>query len=272
MVVSLSAVILLTSACAADKSPSEISALKEQVAELEAVVAEANATTLPASSSSAPTTPLTTPRVTQTTIDPTLAILQRSYRWMESSAGVSELQAIVGATPDGVYGERTRARHIAALQERGLSTTNVPVMPSSSSGSTTGGGGGSSVAVPDGGLLFPRCSDCGQGFSSGNCANWKLSITNSSNVTVKSMTFSPPGSTWRDRSAGWENPVEIPADGPGRTFTINLAPYQTMPLQFQICTNTPQPGSTWEYSNLAPITVAFEWVNGAGGSACFRGC
>ena len=55
-------------------------------------------------------------------------ILLASYQWGPSSVAEA-LQTVLGIEADGWYGNGTRAAHIAALEERGLSTDGVPSVP-----------------------------------------------------------------------------------------------------------------------------------------------
>ena len=55
-------------------------------------------------------------------------ILLASYQWGPSSVAEA-LQTVLGIEADGWYGNGTRAAHIAALEERGLSTDGVPNVP-----------------------------------------------------------------------------------------------------------------------------------------------
>lgn len=67
-----------------------------------------------------------------TTTEPELTendVLLAAYVWNETSDAVRELQVLLGATPDGNYGPKTRAAHLAELNTRGLSTDNVPDQP-----------------------------------------------------------------------------------------------------------------------------------------------
>ena len=56
------------------------------------------------------------------------AILTASYQWGPSSVAEA-LQTVLGIEADGWYGNGTRAAHIAALEQRGLSTDGVPSVP-----------------------------------------------------------------------------------------------------------------------------------------------
>lgn len=71
----------------------------------------------------------TTVAVTTTTIDPDLTSLSATYKWKESSAKVKALQTALNVTADGIYGKSTRTAHLAELQRRGLSESNVPFIP-----------------------------------------------------------------------------------------------------------------------------------------------
>ena len=130
----------------------------------------------------------------------------------------------------------------------------------------------SNPVAPQGGLIFNNCERCGQSFPTGACANWRLSVTNSSDETVKSFVFKPPSSYWREIAAGYSG-VEVKASSPSRKITINLSPHASTEVQFQICTDTPPPGPGWEYNNYAPQNIPFTWESGAKGNACFNiGC
>jgi len=252
-----------------DGNDAQVAALEEQVSELVEEIQTLTSTT----TTSAP--PSTDPVPTSLVAGDEQTLLQQ-YDWMENSDRVRQLQQLIGATTDGLYGAETRKQHLAALRMRGLTIDGVPSVPESSSGSLSPAGGapsGQAPAAPDGGLVFARCYDCGQGFSSGSCANWVLVITNSSNLQVNSFTFAPPGAYWWDRSSGYGNDsVEIPADAPPRTINANLAPWATGRYAFQICTGTPSPGQGWEYNTLAPRSVSFVWSNGARGTSCYNLC
>ena len=71
----------------------------------------------------------TTVALTTTTVDPNLSVLSATYKWKESSATVTSLQNVLGIKADGVYGKTTRNAHLAELQRRGLSESNVPAIP-----------------------------------------------------------------------------------------------------------------------------------------------
>ncbi|MEG3586777.1 MAG: fibronectin type III domain-containing protein [Actinomycetota bacterium] len=58
------------------------------------------------------------------------AILTRTYLWGDGTAyATRELQEILETNVDGTYGMGTRLAHLAALEERGLPTDNVPSEP-----------------------------------------------------------------------------------------------------------------------------------------------
>ena len=150
-----------------------------------------------------------------------------------------------------------------------LPSTSVPLTTTTKATSSTNK---SNPVAPQGGLIFNKCENCGQSFPTGACANWRVSVTNSSDETIKSFVFSAPSASWREIAAGYSG-VEVKANAPSRKITINLAPYASTSVQFQICTDTPPPGSGWEYSTYAPLNISFTWESGAKGNQCYNlGC
>lgn len=277
----MAAIAIALSGCSSGENQElldEIQSLRQEVAELSESDSSATSTT----TAEVSTTVSTTSTTATVEVIPSEVILLASYEWGEQSNRVVELQGVIGATPDGQYGPKTREAHIEALKDRGLDSDHVPSPPAGNTpsqvaqGDTTSGNASNSggTATPEGGLIFERCGDCGQGFSSGSCANWTVKAVNSSNVTVTSFTFAPPSAYWRDRSSGYgDDAIEVPADSPARTLNVSLAPYESGTYRFQICTTTPPPGDGWEYTNKAPYEVRFKWSNGAQGSACYNlGC
>jgi len=107
----------------------EIVDLKSDVAALEAAPAVTETTTTTTTTTEAPSESVTTPPadLEEETVDEE-AILLASYAWGPSDEAVA-LQEVLGITADGWYGGGTRAAHIAELDERGLSTDNVPTPP-----------------------------------------------------------------------------------------------------------------------------------------------
>lgn len=81
------------------------------------------------SSTSSSEATTTTVAIITTTIDPNISILSSTYKWKESSSTVSSLQTALGIKADGIYGKSTRTAHLAELQRRGLSESNVPSIP-----------------------------------------------------------------------------------------------------------------------------------------------
>lgn len=246
-------------ACGSDDESAEVASLREQVEALSDQVEQMSSTT--AASISPPTTE-TLPPVSSTTVETStprqaLDILQEAFAWNEESDRVRNLQALIGATGDGRYGPQTRRLHLLWLSHRGLPADRVPAEPPP-------------PKAPDGGLIFGRGGELGQDMASGNCANWTVEITNSSNVQVRSFTFAPPYGYWWERSSGYgQDSREITADAPQRTLQIDLPPYETRRYRFQICTTTPRPGSGWEYGNYAPRRITFQWANGTSGSSIY---
>lgn len=100
---------------------SEIALLKQQVRELTLTTVDTTPTTLAA--------PTTTVPATTTTLDVNSAVLMSTYTWGEQSDAVRDLQVLIGASADGIYGPKTRAAHLVALVAAGLSVDHVPDQP-----------------------------------------------------------------------------------------------------------------------------------------------
>lgn len=100
---------------------SEIALLKQQVRELTLTTVDTTPTTLAA--------PTTTVPATTTTLDVNSAVLMGTYAWGEQSDAVRDLQVLIGASVDGIYGPKTRAAHLVALVAAGLSVDHVPDQP-----------------------------------------------------------------------------------------------------------------------------------------------
>jgi len=100
---------------------SEIALLKQQVRELTLTTVDTTPTTLAA--------PTTTVPATTTTLDVNSAVLMDTYTWGEQSDAVRDLQVLIGASADGIYGPKTRAAHLVALVAAGLSVDHVPDQP-----------------------------------------------------------------------------------------------------------------------------------------------
>jgi len=126
----------------------EIIQLREDFMDLEAEVsllARVPATTTAASSSATATTAAPATTTTRATSSGTSssdeapaatvpvglnedAILTATYNWGPSDPALI-LQAMLGITSDGWYGNGTRAAHLAELEARGLDTDGVPSPP-----------------------------------------------------------------------------------------------------------------------------------------------
>ena len=100
---------------------SEIALLKQQVRELTLTTVDTTPTTLAA--------PTTTVPATTTTLDVNSAVLMSTYTWGEQSDAVRDLQVLIGASADVIYGPKTRAAHLVALVAAGLSVDHVPDQP-----------------------------------------------------------------------------------------------------------------------------------------------
>ena len=74
------------------------------------------------------------------------AVLLASYPWGPSDEAMI-LQTVLGVAADGWYGGGTRNAHLAELEARGLSTTNVPPVPTTTTAPPT-----AQTTPPDSGL------------------------------------------------------------------------------------------------------------------------
>lgn len=109
--------------------------------------------------------------------------------------------------------------------------------------------------------------DYGQGFASGNCANWKIGLVNQSDTPVTRITFAPPGGSYTKWGDIFD---EIPATTPSPAVVeIYLAPGTTQDVEFQTCTSTPVPSEDYEFGAVAPDSVRFTWSTGQEGTASF---
>ena len=108
---------------------SEIALLKQQVRELTLTTVDTTPTTTAA--------PTTTVPATTTTLDVNSAVLMGTYAWGERSDAVRDLQVLIGASADGIYGPKTRAAHLVALVAAGLSVDHVPDQPAATTPAVT---------------------------------------------------------------------------------------------------------------------------------------
>ena len=113
-------------------------------------VAIPDTTTTTSTTSTSTTTTTAAPASTTTTttaapIDEE-AVLLASYPWGPSDEAVV-LQTVLGIAADGWYGGGTRNAHLAELEARGLSTTNVPPVPTTTTAPPT-----APTTPPDSGL------------------------------------------------------------------------------------------------------------------------
>ena len=113
-------------------------------------VAIPDTTTTTSTTSTSTTTTTTAPAsTTTTTTAPPIdeeAVLLASYPWGPSDEAVI-LQTVPGIAADGWYGGGTRNAHLAELEARGLSTTNVPPVPTTTTAPPT-----APTTPPDSGL------------------------------------------------------------------------------------------------------------------------
>ena len=113
-------------------------------------VAIPDTTTTTSTTSTSTTTTTTAPAsTTTTTTAPPIdeeAVLLASYPWGPSDEAVI-LQTVLGIAADGWYGGGTRNAHLAELEARGLSTANVPPVPTTTTAPPT-----APTTPPDSGL------------------------------------------------------------------------------------------------------------------------
>jgi len=122
------AALVVTAGCSGPNYDDQISALTSEIALLKQQVRELTLTTV----DTTPTTlaaPTTTVPATTTTLDVNSAVLMGAYTWGEQSDAVRDLQVLIGASADGIYGPKTRAAHLVALVAAGLSVDHVPDQP-----------------------------------------------------------------------------------------------------------------------------------------------
>jgi len=101
---------VLAVGCSGPNYDDQISALTSEIALLKQQVRELTLTTV----DTTPTTtavPSTTVPATTTTLDVNSAVLMGTYAWGERSDAVRDLQVLIGASADGIYGPKTRAAH-----------------------------------------------------------------------------------------------------------------------------------------------------------------
>ena len=125
---SLSVLTIVVAGCSGPNYDDQISALTSEIALLKQQVRELTLTTV----DTTPTTlaaPTTTVPATTTTLDVNSAVLMGTYTWGEQSDAVRDLQVLIGASADGIYGPKTRAAHLVALVAAGLSVDHVPDQP-----------------------------------------------------------------------------------------------------------------------------------------------
>ena len=112
-------------------------------------IPDTTTTTSTTSTSTTTTTTAAPASTTTTTTSPPIdeeAVLLASYPWGPSDEAVI-LQTVLGIAADGWYGGGTRNAHLAELEARGLSTTNVPPVPTTTTAPPT-----APTTPPDSGL------------------------------------------------------------------------------------------------------------------------
>ena len=121
------------------------------------------------------------------------------------------------------------------------------------------------MAGPEGGF--------GQTFPEGRCAVWRTGFVNQSDTAIDQITVAPPSGEYTNFS-GWNGkdfptrPARPPAPA---ILNVYLKPGDDVALEYKTCTTTPPPANpNFEYGAAAPKTVAFRWVTGVSGRACFK--
>ena len=128
--------MVVTASCSGPNYDDQISALTSEIALLKQQVRELTLTTV----DTTPTTtavPSTTVPATTTTLDVNSAVLMGTYAWGERSDAVRDLQVLIGASADGIYGPKTRAAHLVALVAAGLSVDHGPDQPAATTPAVT---------------------------------------------------------------------------------------------------------------------------------------
>ena len=229
---------------------------------------------VPTTTSSVPTTTSAAPPTT--TQDPAVLILTAEYPWGPSSSAES-LQAVLGITPDGWYGNQTRAAHLTALAALGLSTAGVPVPPTTVATTTLG-------PTPTGRFHFERDHrKYGQGNSRVvNCSSWTVNAVNDSSATVVEFVFAPLSANLTSFDSGYleehgESPPDIPMETPAPVaIEVYITPGTSQEIEFETCSPTPVPsqsGIDYSFGVTPPRSVSFTWKTGHTGTTCYGwGC
>jgi len=150
-------------------------------------------------------------------------------------------------------------------------TTTTTVAPSTT---TTVAPTTTTTAPPPHGLMtFVSGGEYGQGFPSGNCANWHEAWVNNSNTEVTKIIFDPPGGEFSNGQYGSTRQVWPAADPRPVTLNVSIPAGATQDLRFHTCTSTPMPAGATEFGALAPSRFEWVWATGYKGNACFGlGC
>ncbi|MDO8121221.1 hypothetical protein Q6346_07840 [Isoptericola sp. b490] len=156
------------------------------------------------------------------------------------------------------------AEALKSLQEATTSTEDAEAAWTAAQSATE------AARTPIGGLRVLGAGDgwgYGQGFPSGNCANWKIGLVNQSDTPITQITFAPPGGSYAKVGDVTD---EVDAKTPSAAvIAIYLPPGATQDVGFQTCTGTPVPSGGYEFGATAPDSVRFTWSTGDKGVASF---
>lgn len=126
---------------------------------------------------------------------------------------------------------------------------------------------------PNGTVTYDQSGKYGQGFSSGNCANWHIGWINNSSAEVVQITFAPISGEYSNGKYD-STRQEWPADKPAAAvLNVSIPPHATQEIRFKTCTSTPPPEGATEFSATPPTEFSWKWVTGHTGTNCYHfGC
>ncbi len=112
-------------------------------------------------------------------------------------------------------------------------------------------------------------ADLGQGFSSGNCTNWKLGVVNQSDTAISGFTFAPPSGNYSNGYSADSISIPVATPVPAQV-DVYVAPGTQTRVTFQVCTSTPPPTDPgFELGMVAPDSATYHWVTGQDGISDF---